>query len=162
MGLFDKFKKNDPSYDDEDIVAVCDGELVTHENISDMTFAKELLGQTIAIKPSSSKMVSPANGTLEVLFPTRHAYAIRRNDGTGILVHIGIDTVSLNGKGFKALHKQGDKVNAGDPIIEVDLEAIKEAGYDPITMIIITEPSNDQKISYIDPASVTEGQKINK
>ena len=162
MGLFDKFKKNDPSYDDKDIVAVCDGELVSHENISDMTFAKELLGQTIAIKPSSSKMVSPANGTLEVLFTTKHAYAIRRNDGMGILVHIGIDTVSLNGKGFKALRKQGDKVNAGDVIIEADLKAIKEAGYDPITMIIITEPINDQKISYIDPASVTEGQKINK
>lgn len=84
-------------------------------------FAQEIMGQTIGFVPKNGLIVSPANGTLEVVFQTGHAFGVRMQDGTGLLVHIGINTVDMNGKGFKIFARQGDTVKAGQPIIFVDL-----------------------------------------
>ena len=124
MGLFDKWKKKETGAGDA-IVAVVNGEMIPPEQISDPTFAKELMGQTIGFEPADGTIVSPCDGIVEVLYPTRHAFALRRADGTGILVHIGIDTVNLNGDGFTAFVSQGDRVRAGDRIVEVDLSALR-------------------------------------
>lgn len=99
------------------------------------------------------------NGILEVLYPTGHAFAIRSNDGHGILVHIGINTVELKGKGFKTKLKQGDKVKAGDVIVEVDIEEVRKAGYDPIVLIINTE---GEEIAYQDFTDIKQGTIISK
>ena len=107
MKFFDTlFRNKTVEYNDDDIVAVCDGEIIPNSDISDEMFSKELMGKTIAIKPESSEIVSPANGEIELIFPTGHAFGIRTKDGTGILVHIGINTVDLNGKCFKKFKKR--------------------------------------------------------
>lgn len=164
MGLIGKLLKKDNTndFDYSEIVAVCDGQLKSADCINDSVFSKHTLGKTIAIEPTNGTIVAPCNGTLEVVFPTGHAFAMRANDGTGILVHIGVNTVSMKGKGFKILKKTGDEVKAGDEVIEVDLELIKETGLNPTTMIVISEPAGGRKYDYIDFGQVTKGQVITK
>ncbi len=163
MGLFEKWKTKTGAYADHVIVSIADGEMIAPSKIVDMTFSKELMGQTIGFRLNDGKICSPANGKVEVLYPSKHAFAIRMKDGTGLLIHIGIDTVNLNGKGFRALVKQGDAVSANDVIIEVDLALLKEAGYDPTTMLIVTEPADsNNKIEFKDFGSVQRGQIITR
>lgn len=163
MGLFNLFKKDENKYADSDIVSLGTGKMVGPKEINDQMFAEEMMGQTIGFVLSDGEVLAPANGKLEVVFPTGHAFALRMKDGTGLLVHIGIDTVNLNGKGFKVFKKQGDEVKAGEVVVKVDLDTIKEAGYDPITMLIVTEPSKEgEKIDFIDFGEVSKGQLIKK
>ncbi|MBQ3446571.1 MAG: PTS glucose transporter subunit IIA, partial [Synergistaceae bacterium] len=104
------------------------------------------------------------NGTIEMIFPTAHAFGLRMKDGTGLLVHIGVDTVNLKGQGFTVLKKQGDAVKAGEPVVRVDLEAVRGAGYSPQTIIVITEPvKEDELVSFIGFGQpVTRGDVIVK
>lgn len=165
MGLLNNLFKPKESkvFSDSDIVAIGNGEMIEAKKISDVMFAQEMMGKTIGFILSDGEVVSPSNGTLEVLFPTGHAFALRMNDGTGLLVHIGIDTVNLKGKGFKVLKKQGDKVKAGETIVKVDLNEVKNAGYDSTTMLIVTEKANeDDKFEFIDFGNVQKGQVIRK
>ena len=85
-------------------------------------FSQEAMGQTVAVEPTNGLIRSPANGELEMVFETKHAFAVRMKDGTGLLVHIGVDTVNMKGEGFTALKQQGDTVKAGEPVIKVDLK----------------------------------------
>lgn len=117
--------------------------MISPKEINDPMFAEEMMGQTIGFILSDGEVVAPAIGRLEVLFPTGHAFALRMNDGTRLLIHIGIDTVNLKGKGFKVLKKQGDRVKAGEIVVKVDLDTVKQAGYDATTMLIVTEPIHD-------------------
>lgn len=156
MGLFDKlFGGNN----DNDIVAVANGEMIEPAKIKDDMFAQEMMGQTVGFELTDGEIVSPANGTLEVVFPTGHAFALRTKDGRGLLVHIGIDTVKMNGEGFTILKKQGDTVKAGETVIKADLNAIKAAGFESTTMLVTTE---GDKINYVDFGPVEKGKKINK
>lgn len=151
MGLFDMFNKKEklPNASDKNIVAICNGEMIEPQKIEDKIFARETMGKTVGFIPNSNEIVSPCNGILEVMFATGHAFAIRMKDGTGVLVHVGINTVDLNGKGFKVLVKQGSKVKAGQKILDIDLDVIRKAGYNTTTMLIITEPvdGNEYKFS---------------
>lgn len=167
MGLFDKlFGKKEvvqlPEIADDAIITLGAGELIDVTTVSDAMFAEQMMGKTIAFKLSDKAVVSPVNGTVEVAFPTGHAFAVRMNDGTGILVHIGVDTVSLNGKGFKMLAKVGQTVKAGQPMVEVNWNTVKEAGLDASTMLIVTEPVEGKEYNFIDPQAVTNYQQINK
>lgn len=165
MGLFDKFfsKKELLSVADSAVTAPVSGKMISANEISDAAFSQEMLGQTIGIVPVDNVIVAPANGTIEVFFETGHAFGIKTSDGTGLLVHIGVDTVSLNGKGFKTFAKQGDKVRAGQKIVEADFDVIKAAGLNPTVMLIVTEqPTEDFRINYIDNAEVKNGQIINR
>lgn len=96
------------------------------------------MGEGIAIQPTEGRVVSPVNGTVISLFNTNHAIGLISETGAHILIHIGLDTVKLDGKYFKAHVKRGDEVRVGDLLIEFDLEAIKAEGYDIITPVIIT------------------------
>ena len=148
---------------DDAIVAVADGTLIGPADIKDEMFAAETMGQTIAVEPSSGIIVAPANGALEMVFDTGHAFAVRMKDGTGLLVHIGVDTVNMKGEGFTVLKQQGDEVKAGEPVVKVDLDAVKAAGYSTQTMLVVTEPAEEGKaISYIDFGPVTAGKIITK
>lgn len=162
MGLFNIFKKdNNLNIKETDIVSLGNGKMISPKEINDPMFAEEMMGQTIGFILSDGEVVAPATGKLEVLFPTGHAFALRMNDGTGLLVHIGIDTVNLKGKGFKVLKKQGDKVKAGETVVKVDLDTVKQAGYDATTMLIVTEPIHDgEKINFIDLGNVKKSQII--
>lgn len=163
MGFFDKFKTKETTYSDTDLVALANAKVVPTNQIKDNAFAEELLGQTIAFDLTDETIVAPCNGTLEVMFPTGHAFGIRRKDGLSVLVHVGINTVNLNGKGFKVLAKQGEEVKAGQKLLKVSAEWIKDEGYDLTTMMIITEqaPGTD-KVNYSFGNQVTRGQIINK
>lgn len=171
MGLFDKlFKKEEEvvlpvleNVADEDIVAIADGELIDVSTVSDPVFAEQMMGKSTAFKFDKDKVVlcSPANGTLAVLFPTGHAYGIAMNNGVELLVHCGVDTVNAKGDGFKLLgKKQGDAIKAGDPIVEVDIKKLSKT-YDMSTMLIITN-ANDKELDFVDPQTVTRGQKVIK
>lgn len=162
MGLFDRFLKKETIYQNDDIVSLGNADVVPVETVSDVMFAQEMMGQTLAFNLYDGIVCSPSNGTLEVMYPTGHAFAVRCGNGMGILVHIGIDTVRLKGKGFKVFAKQGEKVKAGQKLVEVNLELVKDAGYDVTSMMIITEPIQEERIRFTCGSSVKRGQIINK
>lgn len=157
MGLFGGlFKKKD------EIVAIADGKVVETSSVSDPVFAQEMMGKTLVFSYDTDKVVlhAPANGTLTVLFPTGHAFGITTDGGVELLVHCGVDTVNADG-GFKVLDKkQGDRVNAGDSIVEVDLKKLKET-YDMSTMLVITNP-NGKTFEFVGPCDIKLGESIIK
>lgn len=124
------------------------GKLVSIKEVSDPTFSEEILGKGVAIIPSDGKFCAPASGTVTTVFPTGHAAAITTEEGVEVLIHIGLDTVKLDGKHFTINAQEGQKVKAGDVLIEADLSQIKEEGYDIITPIIIC---NSDEFSEIVP-----------
>lgn len=164
MGLFNRLFKSQPESTldvaDDVIVAPADGELIDVTTVSDPMFAQQLMGPSIAFTYPGDKVTitAPANGTITVLFPTGHAFGLTMKNGVEILIHIGIDTVSSNGDGFKILKKQGETVKAGTPIVEVDLAKLKQK-YDMPTMLIITNP-NSQDIHFKAPGTVKLGDPV--
>nr|WP_113866340.1 PTS beta-glucoside transporter subunit IIABC [Brenneria salicis]NMN91920.1 PTS system beta-glucoside-specific IIA component (Glc family) /PTS system beta-glucoside-specific IIB component (Glc family) /PTS system beta-glucoside-specific IIC component (Glc family) [Brenneria salicis ATCC 15712 = DSM 30166]RBP62859.1 PTS system beta-glucoside-specific IIA component (Glc family) /PTS system beta-glucoside-specific IIB component (Glc family) /PTS system beta-glucoside-specific IIC component (Glc fa len=114
------------------------GETLPLAEVSDQTFASGLMGKGIAIKPQSGRVVSPVNGTVASLFKTNHAIGLESDDDAEILIHVGIDTVKLNGQYFTAHIKTGDVVKQGDLLVEFDYQAIEAAGYETTTPVIIT------------------------
>lgn len=134
MGLFSRKKKNDVLL----ITPFATGKAVTLDVVPDQVFAQRMMGDGIAIEPTSSTIVSPIDGEVTVVFPTGHAYGITRADGLEVLVHLGIDTVELEGKGFTKKVEMGDKVSRGDVLCEMDLDFIREAGKPIISPMIIT------------------------
>ena len=105
--------------------------------VADPTFSQEILGKGVAVVPSEGKIAAPADGEVVVMFETKHAVSLKTDFGAELIVHIGLDTVNLKGQFFQAHVAQGDKVKAGDLLVEVDLEQVKAAGYDVTTPIII-------------------------
>ncbi|MGL5378357.1 beta-glucoside-specific PTS transporter subunit IIABC [Clostridium sp.] len=124
------------------IASPANGKVVQLKDVNDETFAGEFMGKGIAINPSEGKIVSPVNGKVQMIFNTKHAIGLTSEDGTEILIHIGIDTVQLNGKYFKSYVESGDEINVGDTLVEFDMDAIKKEGYDLITPVIVTN-TND-------------------
>ncbi|MEQ7026553.1 PTS beta-glucoside transporter subunit IIBCA [Enterococcus gallinarum] len=122
--------------------SVVEGEVVPLNEINDQAFSTGALGKGIGIKPISHVIHSPIDGEVLTVFPTKHAIGLRSDQGVEVLIHIGIDTVSLEGKYFTMNVKQGDRVRTGQPIGEVDFEKVREAGYDPTAIVVITN-TND-------------------
>ncbi|MGV3050261.1 beta-glucoside-specific PTS transporter subunit IIABC [Streptococcus hyovaginalis] len=129
------------------------GNVVALENVPDEVFASGAMGKGIAIDPSDGVVVAPANAEVSLVFPTNHAIGLKTENGAEILIHIGMDTVSLAGKGFKNFVEVGDKVTPGQKLLEFDLNAIKAAGLPVITPIIITNTD-----AYTDVLTTQEGR----
>lgn len=123
------------------------GEVIPLTSVNDDVFSKGVLGEGIAIKPSEGKLVAPVDGTIIMVYETGHALGLKTKGGAELLFHIGLDTVKLQGKYFDVKVKQGNEVKAGDTLITFDLDKIKEAGFDPTTMMIVTA-YNDEKIEF--------------
>jgi len=140
------------------IIAPVSGKLVTLDNVPDQVFSEKILGDGIAIIPEDGKISSPVNGEIISVSDTLHAYTIHSEDGLDILVHIGLDTVSLKGKGFKAFVKSGDKVKIGDPIAEVDLSVLKKHNLNPVTPVIICDAPDNTRIDISGEINVTAGK----
>ncbi|BAM46728.1 PTS sugar transporter subunit IIA [Amphibacillus xylanus] len=133
--LFKKTKK----VTEEVVYAPVNGEIVDITDAPDPTFAEKLLGDGIAIEPSDGEFVSPVNGEIINIFPTKHAIGILSEADVEYLIHIGIDTVSLDGEGFTAHIKQGDKVKVGDPLVSVDLGFVASKAKTITPMVITNE-----------------------
>ena len=142
-----KNTKNAETVSERVISAPLEGKVIPLTEVPDETFAQKIMGDGAAIIPSVGKVYSPVNGEIIMIFDTLHAIAIKSEEGLEILIHVGLDTVKLNGKYFKSNIKQGDKVNKGQLLLEFDNEKIKELGYNTVTPIIITNTNDYSKIT---------------
>ena len=115
------------------------GQIFPLEKVSDPVFSQKMMGDGIAIQYHGGDVYAPISGTISVVvLPSMHAFGIQSEDGAEILVHVGLETVNLKGEGFRLLKHQGDHVNAGEKILEVDIEVLKEKQIDLVTPIIVT------------------------
>lgn len=128
----------------ETIKSPVEGTIIPLKDVNDPTFAQEMLGKGFAVIPENNIVKAPVSGEIVTLFPTKHAVGIKGNDGVEVLIHIGIDTVKLNGQYFETSLKMGDKVKQGDPLVTVDFDSVKKEGYDTATIVVITN-TNDYK-----------------
>jgi len=141
-----------------EIKAPVDGQVVALESVDDEVFSKKMVGDGVAIIPMSHQFTAPIDGVVSKIFSTNHAYSIRSQKDLEVMVHIGLETVELQGEGFTRIAKEGDLVKAGDIIIEVDLPFIKKHAKDIITPIIISAESDVQEIDK--HVSVVKSQDI--
>lgn len=135
-----KYKKS--TLKPSEIAACVKGEMIPLEDVKDPVFSSKTMGDGVAFIPEKGEVTSPVDGTIEVAFPTGHAIGLKSDNNDEILIHVGINTVELNGECFKLLVKQGERVTRGQKLIEFDLNKIKEKGYDTTTMLLITEAKN--------------------
>lgn len=136
------------------------GEVLPLSEAKDEAFASESLGKGVVIVPSENVVAAPFDGTIETLFPTNHAIGIKSKDGLEVLIHVGIDTVELNGKHFKAHVKQGDFVHAGKKLVTFDREAIAKEGFSTQTMVIITNTDDYESIKVLTDGKVETGKEL--
>lgn len=136
------------------------GKLVPLSEVSDPTFSDGILGQGAAVIPTDSQFFAPVDGTVTTIFPTGHAAAITSTDGVEVLIHIGLDTVKLNGKHFTIHAEEGQQVKKGDLLLEADLDRIKEEGYDIITPVIICNTDDFAEVAMAEAGDVQAGDVV--
>jgi sugar PTS system EIIA component len=141
---------------EETIVAPLSGKIVSIEEVPDPTFAQKMMGDGIAIEPIEGVVVSPVDGEIVQFFHTKHAIGIQSQAGAEILIHVGLETVSMNGEGFEGHVKVGDKVKAGDKLLSFDLDLIKEKAASTVTPIVIT---NGDAVESLDKRAASEATK---
>ncbi|MDQ7086134.1 MAG: PTS glucose transporter subunit IIA [Sulfurovum sp.] len=129
-----------------EIYAPVDGEIVTLESVNDEVFSQKMLGDGVAILPMSNEFTAPIEGVVSKIFASNHAYSIKSDKDLEVMVHIGLETVSLNGQGFVRIANEGDRVKVGDVIIQVDLAYLRTVVKDMITPIVILEQSDVSSI----------------
>ena len=142
---------------EEILVSPVKGKVVPLTEVRDETFASEMLGTTVAVEPSEGKITAPCDGQVSNIFETGHAVCLTTKAGGELLIHVGIDTVKLEGKGFTKKVSDGDMVHKGDVLIEADLEIIKAAGYPATTMVILTNPEDFSTVEKTEPGE-TDGE----
>ncbi len=133
------------------------GKTVRLEDVKDEVFSSGAMGKGVAIEPAEGKVFAPADGTISAFFPTGHAIAITTDDGAEILIHVGMDTVKMNGDGFNPKKNQGDKVKKGELLLEFDIDKIKKAGYPVTTPVIISNTDNFAKVIPTETADIKAG-----
>ena len=134
-----------------------EGTVVNLNEVKDEAFSSEKLGKGVAILPTEGKVYAPTNGTVSATFPTKHAIGLTTDEGVEILIHVGIDTVKLNGESFVQHVEKGDVVKKGDLLIEFDVDAIKKAGYDATTVVVVT--NSDKYLEVIPTKEKTVGKE---
>lgn len=144
----------------EKLVAPLTGTIVPLKDVKDEVFSSGSMGQGVAIEPKEGKVCAPFDCQIAMTFPTGHAIGLRSPKGAEVMIHIGMDTVELDGKGFKILVEKDQTVKAGDPLIEFDLAAIKKAGYEVTTPIIVTNTNNYHKVNVTASGNVSIGDQL--
>lgn len=155
-----KEETTEKSAEDDGLYAYATGQMISMEEVKDNTFAQKMLGDGFAILPEEGEVCAPVNGTVSSVFDTKHAICLISDGGVEILIHIGIDTVNLQGKHFTAYVKDGDVVKAGQPLVSFELEKVKQAGYDTVIPMVFTAPDHQPDISKMKMRRVTHGEKI--
>jgi len=146
--------------EDEILLSPMTGQISPLVEVSDPTFANGVMGNGVAITPTDNRVVAPADGVVESVFETRHAIGFKSNKGAEIMIHVGIDTVQLQGKHFNVHVKPGERVNAGDLLLEFDREAIEKAGYQTITPILITNSDEYHDVVVTGAGAIDSGSPL--
>ncbi len=156
MGLLDKFfgKKL------EEIGAPVAGEAVASGEVNDPTFGEEMLGKGMAIKPSAGRVVAPCDATVDMMFETGHAVSLKTESGVEMLIHVGIDTVNLQGKHYTVHAAAGEQVKKGQLLIEFDKDAIAAEGYDVVTPVVICNSDDYKTFETTVGKTVAEGETV--
>jgi PTS system beta-glucosides-specific IIC component len=136
------------------------GEIVAQEDIEDEVFASGAMGQAIAVNPTDGTVYAPANGIVTTIFPTGHAIGLTTDDGTEILIHIGLDTVELDGEGFEKFVEADDKVEAGQKLISFDIDLINDRGFSTQTPIVVTNSNEFEDVLFTDETSIEPGDYL--
>ena len=144
----------------ETLVTPIVGDLVALADVNDPVFSSGAMGQGIAVKPSQGVVYAPADAEVSIAFPTGHAFGLKTTDGAEVLIHVGIDTVTMNGEGFEAKVAQGDKVKAGDVLGTFDSNKIAAAGLDDTTMVIVTNTADYASVAPVATGSVVKGDAL--
>ncbi|QOX61859.1 PTS glucose transporter subunit IIA [Anoxybacterium hadale] len=150
--MFSLFKK------ESKIIAPISGDVLDLSHAPDPVFSQRLAGDGVLINPSDGMVVAPADGILSVIFKTNHAFGMKLENGTEVLVHIGIDTVKLNGQGFERIAEEGSSVKAGEPIMKIDRKFITESGFSLMTPVLITNPDETSSMNLLIDCTVTAGK----
>ena len=156
--MFEKFFEKHHSLT---VTAPVSGEVISLSQVDDPTFAQEILGKGAAIRPTEGRIVSPFDGTVEMMFDTGHAVSLTSNNGIELLIHVGIDTVKLKGAHYTTHVKSGDTVKAGQLLMECDLDAIRADGYDTVTPVIVCNSDDFKSVNGI-PGMTSVGHTIIK
>lgn len=144
----------------ETLVTPIVGDVVSLADVNDPVFSSGAMGQGIAVKPSQGVVYAPADAEVSIAFPTGHAFGLKTTDGAEVLIHVGIDTVSMNGDGFEAKVAQGDKVKVGDVLGTFDSNKIAAAGLDDTTMVIVTNTADYASVAPVATGSVAKGDAV--
>ncbi|WP_445613279.1 PTS sugar transporter subunit IIA [Geobacillus sp. YF-1] len=152
------FGKQPPK--EETIVAPLSGTIVPLEDVPDPVFAQKMMGDGIAIDPTDGDVVALVDGEIIQLFPTKHAVGLRSEVGVELLIHVGIDTVSMNGEGFTAYVKTGDRVQRGERLLSVDVSLVRQKAKSAVTPIIITNGDALESLEKKAETSVTKGEMV--
>ena len=151
-------EKDNP--DDAVLYSISEGTAILLSQVNDATFASEVLGKGVAVIPSKGEVVAPCDATVETVFDTKHAVGLSTENGMELLIHIGINTVELEGKYYTAHVKAGDHVNKGQLLISFDMDKIKDAGYDMTTPLIVTNSDDYKDVKILQEGSVTPSDKV--
>ncbi|MBV6683506.1 PTS glucose transporter subunit IIA [Rossellomorea marisflavi] len=151
------FGKKEESPKTISVVAPLSGTIKSLEEVPDPVFSQKMMGDGIAILPDNGKVVSPVDGEIMQLFPTKHAVGIKASNGAELLIHIGLETVSMKGEGFEAHVSEGSKVQAGDPLITFDVSLVEEKAKSTITPIILTNGDDMGELVKKDGTKVEAG-----
>ncbi|MGL5694433.1 MAG: PTS sugar transporter subunit IIA, partial [Peptostreptococcaceae bacterium] len=158
LKLFSKKKNKEEKI--KGFYSIMDGESIDLSEVNDEMFSNKMLGDGIAIKPTSNVVVSPCNGEVTLVSETKHAIGLKNEDGIEVLIHIGLDTVKLNGEGFEELCSVGDKVSIGQPLVKVDRELLKSKNIQDVTMMVLVEQNGYNISEYNTNKSVECGKSL--
>lgn len=175
MGLFDFLKKKEQVADVEkaetkaatqtdgvlELGAITDGEVVDLTEVPDPVFAQKMMGEGFGIKSTTGVFVAPCDGEITLVFPTKHAIGFKSERGDEILIHVGLDTVSLNGEGFEVFVAQGDKVKKGDKVSKADLAFIESKGLQTITPCVVSDMTG-RTVELVKTGSIAAGETVAK
>ena len=159
--MFNLFKKKE-KVENEGIVLASPvrGNAVSLSQVNDPTFSEGMLGKGIAIIPEEGKIYAPAAGEISMVFDTLHAVSMTTDDGAEILIHVGLDTVKLKGEGYESHVSAGDRVEKGDLLLSVDLESVKNAGFDTITPVVVCNTDDYEDVKEIALGPVAVGDDV--
>ncbi|YCA44843.1 PTS glucose transporter subunit IIA [Bacillus sp. JZ8] len=145
---------------EENITAPLTGRIFSLENVPDPVFSQKMMGEGFAIEPTNGEVVAPIDGEIVQLFHTKHAIGLKTENGAEIIIHVGLETVAMEGEGFTAHVKEGSKVKKGDKLLTVDLEKIREKAKSTVTPVVVTNSADSEKISLVATDSVIKGETV--
>ncbi|MGV2928449.1 PTS glucose transporter subunit IIA [Macrococcus capreoli] len=144
------------------LYAVADGEVITIEQVNDPVFSQKMMGEGFAVKPSNETVVAPVDGEIVSIFPTKHAIGIKTADGIEVLVHMGIETVSMTKPASRVVVNDGQKVKVGDTLAIMDIEAVTAEGKDTTIIVVITNSDRVESLTMERTGQVAKAEKIGR